>query len=279
MKPRHLYQAILVAIALTFLSFLLELISGGAFNYTTYLWNLLASVLVESVIGYYVIRSRYHSYKLWFATFAIFYVIGNFNILIEAFIFNVTDRTQTTNFLLMGIPYALVGSFMMIGIFGQLKKEATSLRTFLPRKALHWTGKILAANFLYIFFYVGAGILLQTFTPGFDVFYRDKIPPLADILITNMFFRGFVFVGIAILIDRSVTGMVLTKALLVGLIFSIVGGIAPLIPPNEYMPDFIRVAHGFEVGISNFLYGICVLLIVRSREEQEVNLDLPIKEA
>jgi hypothetical protein len=46
------------------------------------------------------------------------------------------------------------------------------------------------------------------------------------------------------------------KALLIGLVFSILGGIAPLIPPNEFMPADIRIGHGFEVGVSNLIYGV-----------------------
>ncbi len=38
----------------------------------------------------------------------------------------------------------------------------------------------------------------------------------------------------------------------------VLGGIAPLLLPNPFMPSGIRLAHGFEVGISNFLFGMIV---------------------
>ena len=39
------------------------------------------------------------------------------------------------------------------------------------------------------------------------------------------------------------------------LTMSVVGGVAPLIIPNPYLPDAVRYAHLPEVGVSNFLFG------------------------
>ncbi|HEX5426443.1 MAG TPA: hypothetical protein VFW94_23035, partial [Candidatus Acidoferrales bacterium] len=47
-------------------------------------------------------------------------------------------------------------------------------------------------------------------------------------------------------------------ALFLGAAYSILGGIAPLLLPNPFMPPNIRLAHGFEVGISNFVFGMIV---------------------
>jgi hypothetical protein len=57
----------------------------------------------------------------------------------------------------------------------------------------------------------------------------------------------------------------LKKAVLIGLIFSILGGIAPLILPNEVMPLNLRMGHLFEVGISNFLYGFLLGYILSQK--------------
>lgn len=267
MKTQHLLQVVFSAIAFTLFFFILELISGHDWTAMGLIWQLLANLLIVSVLGYYVVHSQYISYKLLFATFVIGYVIGNFNIVIEALIFGIMEDQGMVRAMLMGIPYNLLGVFLMIRIFGRWDKGAKTLSAFRSRKVSGWVGRILLANFLYIFFYLAAGILVQELTPGFEEFYEGKLPSPELFFMTNMGFRGFVFVAIAILIDRSLAGSRLGKAIFVGLVFSIIGGVAPLIPPNELMPEFIRVAHGFEVGFSNFFYGICVLLIVRSKEE------------
>ena len=132
MKSNQIIQIILVAFALTFLTFLLSLISDRDFSTTYYLWDLLANLLISAVIGYYVVHSFYYSIKLWLATFAIFYVIGNFNIVIEALIFNVIDRDQSINILLMGIPYAMAGSFIMTWIFGRWNDQENTIPTSNP---------------------------------------------------------------------------------------------------------------------------------------------------
>jgi hypothetical protein len=46
--------------------------------------------------------------------------------------------------------------------------------------------------------------------------------------------------------------------LFLGAAYSILGGIAPLLLPNPLMPGPIRLAHGFEVGISDFIFGALV---------------------
>ena len=266
MKSEYFLQTTIAALGLTVLHFLMELVFGLKMDGSTLLWHLLANLLIVSVLGAYVIHSGYSSKKLVLATFAIFYVIGNFNLVIEAFIFEVIDGAVMIKSVLFGIPYTMAGSFLVIWVFKRWNTEARPLQTFVPRRRSIWSGKILLANFLYVIFYLIAGNLVEMLTPGFTEFYQGKLPSMVTFFMTNMFFRGFVFVAIAILIDRSINAHKWTKALLVGLVFSIVGGIAPLIPPSEEMPQFIRVAHAYEVGISNFLYGICILLIVRSKE-------------
>lgn len=265
MKPQRFFQALLATISVTFLSYALQLLSGQVMDISVILWNLLANFLVVSVLGFYAISSTFPTRQLILATGTIFYIIGNFNIIIEAVIFGVVDSSYMLRTVLFGVPYSFMAGFLVVWIFKGLNGKPQFLLDFDPRKKSSWMGRVLGANFIYIFFYVIAGMLIQHYTPGFSEFYEGKLPSPAVFFMTNVFFRGFVFVGIAVLIDRTLHGTRLTKAVYVGLVFSILGGIAPLIPPNEAMPQFIRIAHGIEVGISNFLYGVCVLLIVGSK--------------
>ena len=88
-------------------------------------------------------------------------------------------------------------------------------------------------------------------------------------MIFTQFPRGFLFVMITILILRTINLPLIKKALLVGLVFSMLGAIAPLIPPNEFMPGNIRFVHGFEVGISNFLYGLLLGYLFGQKTQNE----------
>ena len=104
-------------------------------------------------------------------------------------------------------------------------------------------------------FYIGAGLILQSTYPDLMSFYEGKIPP-PEVMIFTQFPRALLFVLVAVLMLRTLKLAQIKKAVLIGLVFSIIGGIAPLISPNEFMPGNIRLVHGIEVGISNFLYGM-----------------------
>lgn len=82
-------------------------------------------------------------------------------------------------------------------------------------------------------------MILQASLPELDQFYKGKIPAFQ----------------VMIYMQLVSTAPKWRYAVLVGMVFSILGGIAPLLPPNNLMPAVIRVGHGFEVGISNFLFG------------------------
>lgn len=50
-------------------------------------------------------------------------------------------------------------------------------------------------------------------------------------------------------------------ALAVGLAFTLLSGVAPLVMPNPYFPDAVRWVHFGEVVSSNFVFGALVGLI------------------
>ena len=102
-----------------------------------------------------------------------------------------------------------------------------------------------------------------------------------ELIFQTQLLRGLIFTGIAILILRTTDLPKLKAALLIGVVFSVMGGIAPLIPPNELMPANIRLAHGFEVGISNFVYGLLAgfILVQKGSDAQSVPISQKIHKA
>ena len=122
------------------------------------------------------------------------------------------------------------------------------------RSLLKWSWKLVSGVLLYVIFYIIAGMILQASLPELDQFYKGKIPSF-QVMIYTQFLRGLIFMGIAAYIQQLFSSAPKWRyAVLVGMVFSILGGIAPLLPPNNLMPAVIRVGHGFEVGISNFLF-------------------------
>ncbi len=260
MNTKLIIKSGLTAVIMTLLFLTTSLVFGPSLKIAHYGWELLSNVLILIALGYYITNSNLNGIKLALSAFVIFYGIRYFNILNEALVFNVTDRRETINIMIKGFFVVLVVSPFFVYLLDKWTSKPKDL-IFKNRSVLSWIWRIIICDILYLFFYILAGLILQKVYPEFMDFYKDKIPPFSLIIYTQ-FFRGFVFIGVAILIHRTLDISPIKKVLLIGLIFSVFGGIAPLIPPNAYMPAYVRLGHGFEVGISNFLYGLVLGLIL-----------------
>ena len=274
MKTNFFISALLGTLILCFVSFLIELPFGISWNSSYIFWMFLSNLLIVSMIGLLVRNNVQSGWKLTLNLFLIIFILGNFNILIEAFIFNVTDRYETFLLIVKGLLLAIITSPLLVFLFGKWKGEYAKL-FFKPRSIIQWSWRIVAGDLLYLFFYLLAGFILVNVYPQLMDFYADKIPPFA-LMINTQFFRALLFIYIGLIIIRNTNLSLFKRALLVGAVFSIFGGIAPLIMPgDEFMPGYVRFGHAFEVGISNFLYGvILVYLIGQKIIEQEKSSDI-----
>lgn len=268
MNSKLLIKSGLAAVLITLLYILFDLIFGSVFNLTHYGWQTLSNLLIVVILGYFIAHSNLTRINLALTTFIIYYGIGHFNILIEALIFNVTDRTETINGMLQGLLIALIISPILVYLLDKWNSQQEIIK-FKSRSVFSWIWRVILGDLLYFIFYAIAGFTLQAVYPEFMEFYKDKIPPF-NLIIYTQFIRGFIFIGIAVLILRTLNLSLTKKAILIGLVFSILGGIAPLIPPNEYMPGYVRLGHGFEVGISNFLYGLVLGYLLGQKSKNEI---------
>lgn len=269
MKAAYYLKLLLGTLILTSLYFIYDYIftAGTTFNAVSTLWGMVSNFLVVAVLSFYVTHSNLGGFKLIFSVFAIFYIIGSFNLQIEAYIFNVTDRAETINLMLQGLFITAFFSPIFIYIFNKWGEQTTSL-IFINRSVVGWVWRVLLGVFLYLIFYITAGMVLQAAYPGLMDFYKDKLPTIDTMLLTQ-FPRGFLFVFISILILCTSKLKLTKKTILIGLVFSILGGIAPLIPPSEFMPGNIRLVHGIEVGVSNFLYGLALGFLLGQKIKNE----------
>ncbi len=267
MKTNDIIKIMLIALLGTFIAFGIDGINEDIRASSHYSWQFLSNLLIVAVLFLYTVKSSYSNRLLWFYLWTILFVIGHFSILVEALIFNITSHNQTFTALVWGLFSSGILSYLLYHFLGRDKINQPEPVALARRSAGQWVVKILLGNVTYFLFYFAAGMTLSLVYPQLMDFYGDKIPPLHQIIITNLCFRGFIFVGIAILIDHTFLGSTRYKGVLTGLIFAVIGGIAPLLVPNDLMPQNIRIAHGFEVGISNFLYGwILQYLLARKKQ-------------
>jgi hypothetical protein len=60
-------------------------------------------------------------------------------------------------------------------------------------------------------------------------------------------------------------------ALSIGLLFAVVMN-APLLLPNPYMPETVRMAHLAETASSNFIFGVFVGWLLTQRNSDDVRV-------
>lgn len=277
MKTPLFVKSIFGALLLTVLYILFNMLLGQTLAFDNLFWGILPNYLVALLLGYYIMSSSLGGIRLSISVFLIYFLIGHFNLLIEAYIFNVSSRQETALEIIRGLFISVTFSPLYVYIFrNKIVKEAV---IFSKRSLIGWFWRILVADILYLLLYIIAGFVLTIVYPQLLQFYEGKIPPFDILINTQLFIRGFIFIGIALLMLQTLNISVAKKAILIGLTFAILGGIAPLIPPNELMPSYVRLGHGFEVGISNFVYGILLTLLLKlkSGAKADINPGIAVK--
>lgn len=181
-------------------------------------------------------------WRLFLALLALGAGVGSFNLLIEAIAFGVIAWAQAANAFAMQLGvFALLAALVTLA---SPKRPATSAPT-LRLGPLRIAGVVLGYEALY----VTAGMLVF---PYVAAFYADHhIPAIGEVLALQAM-RALVFVASSILVLR---GGLRFAPLVLGVAFSVIGGLSPLLPDNPLMPPEVRVPHAVEVGISNFLFG------------------------
>jgi hypothetical protein len=114
----------------------------------------------------------------------------------------------------------------------------------------------------YVVVYLTAGLAAYPYLA--DHYAGRVLPSLSEIALVQVF-RGLGFAAIGYVLVRTLAVSRLEQCLAFGVVLSLIGGVAPLILPNDYLPLAIRQVHLVEVGISNFVFGVAVgWLLTRS---------------
>lgn len=190
-------------------------------------------------------------------------VVGYINTLDEALFFHVATAKHAAIGLLGGLFISVVLAVVLI-LVPPLRGSLTSAASTPSRI---WTRVPLLA-FAYVVIYFAAGLLVR---PYIIAFYQSRpLPGLGELLVVE-YLRGLLYLASAWPWLRLFRGDRLHGAVFLGAAYSILGGIAPLLLPNPLMPAQIRVAHGFEIGISNFVFGAIVGLALSGKSAPVVH--------
>lgn len=202
-------------------------------------------------------------WSLVWIVFPMYFGIGWVNTLDEAVLFHVVPPVVAFQALAHGATTAFTITTLLAFALNRMRiidKPLSSgpVETF----GKTWTWKLVIAACAYFVLYFVAGIAVHPFIKSF---YSDRWLPSLGELGAIQFFRGLLYIAIALQFIRRMAGRRLHAGLVLGLCLSVLGGIAPLLLPNPYMPVPIRIAHSIEVGISNFIYGLVVACLLVPR--------------
>lgn len=195
-------------------------------------------------------------WRLMVMLFALAFVVGSANDLLEAAVFGVLAPRQLLAACLPAtIVFAILSpaAVFLAGRWRSSDRGAPSSGKVTPLMLL---GVVVAYELLYW----TAGALVY---PYIAHFYATKTIPPVYALAALQVVRALIFFAAAYPLLR--TGL-RAAPLVLALVYAIIGGLAPLLPDNPFMPADIRFYHAIETTCSNFLFGLAVgYLFMRAR--------------
>jgi len=223
-------------------------------------WWTLSNAIVAAALTFLALKSEIRGWQLALALSGIPLLVQTVNLVEGKFFLGNVSMPWGSIFLSGALAqlFAIPGWML---IFRSASAGQPPLRTHaFSVTARLW--RFVAADGLYLFLYFFAGILVFPFVA--EYYKTQTIPPLKVIIGLQLLLRGPVFVILCVLMARMLRISSWLSALQVGLIFTIISGVATLIVPNPFFPDAVRWAHFCEVVSSNFVFGSLVALLWRT---------------
>jgi hypothetical protein len=220
-------------------------------------WVVLSNLVTAAPLAWLAKRSRLSGPRLAGCLALLFFGISTFNNMIEALFFHVFGARDLARYLLQGALTAIPFSFVLVALMGRMRGTSSGMASAASAGgAGSWAWRLVVADLLYLACYLGAGNVIY---PWVREFYESRnLPTQVVIAAMQLLCRGPIFIALTLLAIRMIDGDRWEKAVVAGTMLSLVGGVAPLLIPNPYLPDVVRWAHFFEVGISNFIYGMAI---------------------
>jgi hypothetical protein len=287
---------VLRVIALTIILFVSFAVAGGAVGFAgdshaseqtgaSTLLLLAVCLLQVMVMTHLILRSRWAGWRLVAAVFFIFYGVTTFMPQIESAVFLTRLPPGTLpRLFLMGALIAAPFSVLAVLILGKRKSETvdTQQNSRLVMSASEWAWKLAVIAVAYVILYFTFGYFIAWRQPAVQEYYGGVDPGsfVAQMrtvlrntpwLIPFQIMRAMCWVALALPVIRMLKGKWPETALALGLLFAVVMN-APLLLPNPYMPEPVRMAHLVETASSNVIFGVFVgwLLTQRHSEGERV---------
>jgi hypothetical protein len=216
-------------------------------------WLMLSNAIVVLVLGAAALHSDWRDWRLTRALFAIPAAITTVN-MIEGIFFLPNSHIDWRGAISITLTGYAIAALLWWLIFRGAPVVNTPVESSLPHRSF---GQILIRAVLssacYVFLYYLAGFIIFPYVR--DFYATQHIPGAGEIVAMQFLLRGPVFILVCLLLLRMFRLPHLTGALAVGVAFTVLSGVAPLIVPNPFFPDSVRWVHFCEVTSSNLVFG------------------------
>jgi hypothetical protein len=246
---------------------------GGA----TALLLLAVCFLQVVVLTHLIIRSRWAGWRLVATVLLVFYGVMTFMPQIESAVFlNRLPPGTLPRLFLMGALVAAPFSVLAVLILGKRKAGTVDPgpdpRVLMP--ASEWAWKLAVIALVYLILYFTFGYFIAWKDPAVPQYYGGTDPGsffaqmravMRDTpsLIPFQILRAMLWVALALPVIRMLKGQWPETAIALGSLFAVMT--APLLLPNPYMPEEVRMAHLRETASSNFLFGMFIGWLLTQR--------------
>ena len=230
--------------------------------------------LQAAVMSHLILRSRWTGWPLAAAVFVVFYGVTSLMPQSDSVVFLTRLPAGTLpKLFLMGALIAAPFSVLAVVILGKRKGESVPVhqgsRQRIPTR--EWSWKIALIVLAYVCLYFTFGYYIAWRNPAVRAYYggvdeRSFFTHMGTVLRTMPWLipfqalRAICWVALALLVIRMQQGKRLEVALAIGLLFAVMT--APLLLPNPYMPEAVRMAHLLETTSSNFIFGTFVVWLL-----------------
>lgn len=219
-------------------------------------WMLLMNAIVAGALSFVAVRAEWRGWRLGAALSAIPATIASVN-LIEGVVFLTNTQLEWGRIFVYTLISAALTIPVWMLLFGRSNKppqEHFHPITSKSRGERAW--KFALSDLSYLVLYYGTGMIIFPYVK--DFYATQHIPPIGTIVALQLLVRGPVFILVCLALTRMLGLSRVRGAIAVGVVFTLLSGVAPLLMPNPVFPDAVRWVHFCEVVSENFVFGAIV---------------------
>jgi len=262
---QFILRTAVIAVALVILGWVLgfvypaeEATDEAATGLVPVLLSFVSAFILAAALAYPIGRSRLSGKALLGVVFLAVFGLMTVLTLVEAALFlNMAPGEILIGFFETTLTSAAL-AWLTVALYPKLEEEISAIeRRPNPPTTASWVRRWIGVSFAYVVLYITAGLLIL---PLIKTWYEAQgtLEPDPAFFLPFQIARGALFVACVVPLLRSMSVTRGQASLAIAVMIPLVHGVAGLIPPNPFMPDFVRHAHMLEIGWSNFALGLLI---------------------